>query len=56
MALASYDQFTDFPKIDCKIIFSEKTYQKLCDLIKESNRKNYETGVFFMGKKIIMKY
>ena len=52
MGLASFDQFTDFPKINSKIIFSEKAYKKLCELISESNRLGGETGVYFMGKEI----
>ncbi len=52
MSLASYDQFTDFQKIDSKIILSTRSYNKLCNLIRESNKLKCETGVFFMGKEI----
>ena len=53
---ASYDQYSDIPNIESlglksKIIFSEKAYKHLNELIYDSKIKNAERGCFFVGRK-----
>lgn len=51
----SYDQFTDIPSLGgkSKIIFSEKVYKYLNNLINETKTENAEKGCYLVGRKSI---
>ncbi len=56
MDTVSYDQYSNIPAIDdlganSKIIFSEKSYKKMMELIINTSRSNAESGCFFVGRK-----
>ena len=53
----SYDQFDDIPSLKdkAKIIFSEKVYNMLCNLMNDTKNTNKENGCYLVGRQAISK-